>query len=181
MSKKIYLVLTYTSTFFSRMIRVYTRSRFCHISIALTEDLEPMYSFGRRHAYNPFWGGFVKEHRGSGVFRRFPNTKAAVLSLDISDEIYQGIKSVLEEMYESKKEFGYDFIGLCLAAIKIEKKRNNKYYCSDFVKSIFLKFKIPGSENLRRFTEPSDFLGFPGTEMVFEGFFRDYKAPERML
>ncbi len=139
-----------------------------------------MYSFGRRQAYNPFWGGFVKEHRNIGVYKRFPNTKCAVLSLAVSDEIYESIKSVLEEMYESKKEFGYDFIGLCLAAIRIEKKRNNKYYCSDFIKSIFQKFKIPGSENLRRFTEPSDFLDFPGTELIYEGLFRDYKMPDRL-
>ena len=178
MSKKVYLVLTYTSTFLSRLIRVYTRSRFSHISIALTQDLEPMYSFGRRHAYNPFWGGFVKEHRNSGVFKRFPNTKAAVLSLEVSDENYENIKNVLEEMYESKKEFGYDFIGLCLAAIKIEKKRNNKYYCSDFIKSIFQKYKIIGSEDLNKFTEPSDFLNFPGTKIIFEGLFREYKLPQ---
>ncbi len=174
MSKEIFLVLTQTSSVLSQMICVYTRAQYSHISIALSEDLEPMYSFGRRQAYNPFWGGFVKEHLDSGTFKRFPKTKTVVLSLPVSDENYADIKNVLEEMYESKRKFGYDFIGLCLAAVRIEKRRNNKYYCSDFIKSIFQKYKIPGSEKLRKFTEPMDFLSFPGVKTIYQGYLKDY-------
>lgn len=176
MPKHIYFVLTQTSSFLSRMIKVYTHADFNHISIALSPQLDPMYSFGRRQAYNPYWGGFVREYQHAGTFKRFPRTRAAILALPVSDEVYDGIQSVLAEMYESKETFGYDFIGLCLAAIKIEKRRDNKYYCSDFVKSILLKFRVPGSETLRSFPHPSDFLSFPDTKLIYQGLLKDYRA-----
>lgn len=179
MEKELYLVLTQTDSVLSHMIRVYTGADYNHISIALSPDLEPMYSFGRRQAYNPYWGGFVKEHLHSGTFKRFPRTKTAVLALKVPEESYDGIQGVLEEMYKSKEQFGYDFIGLCLAAIKIEKRRNNKYYCSDFVRTIFQKYKVPGSENLAQFTTPSDFLTFPGAKVIYRGLLKEYKYSEK--
>ncbi len=179
MDKEIYLVLTQTDSFLSHLIRVYTGADYNHISIALSSDLEPMYSFGRRQAYNPYWGGFVKEHLHSGTFKRFPRTRAVVLSLSVSETSYNGIRDVLEEMYESKEQFGYDFIGLCLAAIKVEKRRNNKYYCSDFVKTIFRKYNVPGAEDLKTFTAPSDFLSFPGTKVIYRGLLKEYFIPKK--
>ena len=97
-----------------------------------------------------------------------------VLSLEVSDEQHDSIQKVLDEMYESKMEFGYDFVGLCLAAVKIEKRRDNKYYCSDFLKSILQKFEISGSETLRKFTEPEDFLSFPGVQIVYQGALKEF-------
>ena len=178
MEKELYLVLTQTDSVLSHMIRVYTGADYNHISIALSPDLEPMYSFGRRQAYNTYWGGFVKEHLHSGTFKRFPRTQAAVLVLSVPEESYDGIRDVLEEMYKSKEQFGYDFIGLCLAAIKIEKRRNNKYYCSDFVRTIFQKYKVPGAESLAQFTAPSDFLAFPGVKVIYRGLLKEYKYSE---
>jgi len=179
MAKEIYLVLTQTSSFLSQMIRVYTGADYNHISIALSSDLEPMYSFGRRQAYNPYWGGFVKEHLHSGTFKRFPRTQCAVLSLTVPDDSYEGIRDVLEEMYEGKEQFGYDFIGLCLAAIKIEKRRNNKYYCSDFIKTIFQKYKVPRADELKQFTTPSDFLEYPGAEVMYRGLLKEYSISQK--
>ena len=176
MEKEIYLVLTQTKTVWCRAIHAYTHADYNHVSIALSPDLEPMYSFGRRQTYNPFWGGFVKEHLNAGTYKRFPHTQAAVLALPVTEEIYDNIRTVLEEMYESKEQFGYDFIGLCLAAIKIEKKRDNKYYCSDFVKCIFQKYKVPGSENLGAFTAPIDFLSFPGVRVIYRDLLKEYPA-----
>lgn len=179
MEKEIFLVLTQTDSVLSHMIRAYTGADYNHISIALSKDLEPMYSFGRRQAYNPYWGGFVKEHLHSGTFKRFPRTKAAVLSLRVPEESYNGIRDVLEEMYLSKEQFGYDFIGLCLAAIRIEKRRNNKYYCSDFVKTIFQKFKVPGTEELKTFTAPIDFISFPGATVIYRGLLKEYSITKK--
>ena len=45
--KKVYIVLTNTGTFLSRIVNVYTRKEFSHVSISLDENLNYMYSFGR--------------------------------------------------------------------------------------------------------------------------------------
>ena len=179
MEKEIFLVLTQTESIVCHMIRVYTGDEFNHISISLSKDLEPMYSFGRRNPYNPLWGGFVMEHLHSGTFKRFPKTRSAVLALPVSEEIYNNIRDVLDEMYRNKEQFGYDMIGLCLAAIKIEKRRDNKYYCSDFIKTILQKYKVPGSENLKSITAPSDFLNFPGTTEIYRGLLKEYSITKK--
>ena len=37
--KKIYIVLTYTGTILSKIIKGYTRAEYCHVSLALDENL----------------------------------------------------------------------------------------------------------------------------------------------
>ena len=59
--RKVYLVLTYTGTILSRIVKLYTRKEYSHVSIALDENLEEMYSFGRVNPYIAFIGGFVHE------------------------------------------------------------------------------------------------------------------------
>ena len=68
---KIYIVLTYTGTVLSKIIKLYTHCEFSHVSISLDKNLEHMYSFGRLNPYNPFKGGFVQEPVDKGTFRRF--------------------------------------------------------------------------------------------------------------
>ena len=45
--KKIYLVLAHTGTTLATIIKYYTKDEFSHVSIALDDELEEMYSFGR--------------------------------------------------------------------------------------------------------------------------------------
>ena len=59
--RKVYLVLTYTGTILSRIVKFYTKKEYSHVSIALDENLEEMYSFGRLNPYVAFIGGFVHE------------------------------------------------------------------------------------------------------------------------
>ena len=60
-TKKIYIVISQTGTILSRILKALTKNPYNHSSVALREDLHVLWSFGRRHPYNPFWGGFVKE------------------------------------------------------------------------------------------------------------------------
>lgn len=69
--KKIYIVLTYTGTILSKLVKMYTKKEYSHVSIALDEDLKEMYSFGRTYAYCPFIAGFVHEEIDKGTFKRF--------------------------------------------------------------------------------------------------------------
>ncbi len=174
MEKQLFLVLTQTSSVLSRVIKFFTKAEFNHISISLSQNLEPMWSFGRRRPYNPFWGGFVKEYPKAGTFQRFPHTRAAVLVLDISQETYDGILEMMETMYEDRRKYRYNFIGLCCAAFGICYTPDHKYYCSQFAKEVFEKFEIPGADQFEKLVQPSHFLAFPGTSLVYQGLLREY-------
>ncbi len=54
-------MLTFTGTILSRVVKLYTKKEYSHVSIALDENLEEMYSFGRLNPYIAFIGGFVRE------------------------------------------------------------------------------------------------------------------------
>lgn len=83
--KKIYIVLTYTGTILSKIIKLYTKKEYSHVSIALDQDLKYMYSFGRLNPYNAFIGGFVHEEIDKGTFKRFKNTKSLVYDINVTD------------------------------------------------------------------------------------------------
>ena len=102
--KKVYIILTYTGTILSKIIKYYTGNEFSHVSIALDSQLRKMYSFGRLNPYNPFWGGFVHEGINIGTFKRFSRTKARVYSLEINDEQYEKGKVEAENMNRYPKD-----------------------------------------------------------------------------
>lgn len=77
--KQIFIVITQTGTMLSRILKRITGAEYNHASLSLSQDLTRMYSFGRRHPYNPFWGGFVIESPHAGTFRRFSDTTAIIL------------------------------------------------------------------------------------------------------
>jgi len=67
-SMHLYIVLTRTSTVLSRMIGFVTNDEFTHAAISFDEELNQMYSFGRKKVYNPFVGSFIKENIDEGIY-----------------------------------------------------------------------------------------------------------------
>ena len=93
MEKKIYIVLSQTGTMLSKALKFFTQAEFNHASISLSPKLDKMYSFGRLNPYNPFIGGFVEEGINKGTFKRFANTKAMVLEINVSIAKFKAIES----------------------------------------------------------------------------------------
>lgn len=172
-TNKIYIVLSQTGTLPSRLIRLATGAEFNHTSISVSKDLTRMYSFGRRHPYNPFWGGFVKEHPEMGTFKRFPNTKAAVLEIDVSEKVYNDISNQLEEMKNNQKKYHYNYIGLVLAWAHIARKKENCYFCSEFVSEMLVKHNVCGADKLPEVVYPMNFLDLPSRQ-IYKGRLLDY-------
>ena len=52
--RNVYILLTDTGSLFTRLIKRFTNSPYNHVSIAFDKSLNTLYSFGRKHPYNPF-------------------------------------------------------------------------------------------------------------------------------
>lgn len=163
--KQLYIVISQTGTVLSRILKLITGAEYNHASISLSRDLEQMYSFGRRNPYNPFWGGFVKESPHTGTFKRFSNTKAVVLAVEISEERYKEIRETLTRMYSRKENYHYNYLGLWLAGLHIIRQKENCYYCSEFVKAVLEKGQVPGTDQLSAIVQPIHFLNLPHQEL----------------
>lgn len=171
--KKIYIILTHTGTALSTIIKYYTKDEFSHISIALDEELQEMYSFGRLNPYNPFWGGFVHEGIKFGTFKRFKNTRTEIYSLSISDEQYEKIKRTIKYFNNNKEKYRFNIIGLACVSINKKITRKNTFYCAEFVKHV-LKNAGVEIENLPEVIRPEDFKKIDGLVLEYKGILRKY-------
>lgn len=169
--KKIYIVLTYTGTILAKIVRMYTKREFSHVSIALDEDLKEMYSFGRLNPYNPFWGGFVHEGLDKGTFKRFKKTKARVYSLTVKEEQYDKVVEVIRNIQNNKFEYDFNVLGLAAVLINYKVKREKSFYCAEFVKYVLEESKICSLPDI---IKPEDFKEIKNLNVVYNGVFQEY-------
>ena len=172
--KELYIVLSQTGSVFSRLIRRYTRKPYSHSSISLTRDLNLMYSFGRIYPYFPLYGGFVKEGADFGTFKRFPKTEVQVLSLTVSEEEYNNVSCIIEEMLNSDEHYRYNMLGVCYAAFGKSLNRKNCFYCSEFISMLLKKGNVAVAENLGSVVQPANFAELPGAKTVYRGKLRKF-------
>lgn len=170
--KKIYIILTHTGTGPSKIIKMYTKAKFSHVSISLDEELNEMYSFGRLTPYNALYSGFVHEGINFGTFKRFKNTEANIYSYEIEDYQYNKIASIIQEMKESTKRYKFNIIGLIAVAFNIRIKRKRAYYCAEFLKYLLEEADV--RKDLPDIIKPEHFMNLKELKLIYNGKLRDY-------
>lgn len=172
-NKNIYIVISQTGTILSRALKAVTGAKYNHASISLSENLETMYSFGRKNAYNPFWAGFVIEAPNTGTFKRFHKTKALVMELEIDEDNYHALCQRIEKMLDCKEKYQFNYLGIVLAAFGICRHKENCYYCSEFVKELAQCYKFEGAQELDKIVHPIHFMKLPH-KVIYTGKINDY-------
>ena len=170
--RKIYIVLTYTGTILSKIIKIYTKAEYSHVSISLDKRLNKMYSFGRLNPYNPFIGGFIHEGINRGTFKRFKKTKTEIYYIEVTNEQYNKIKQIIKEIKKHKSDYKFNTIGLFLAGINYKYTKANSFYCAEFVKYLIdeanLKLNLPAIIKL------IDFKKYNNLELLYRGVLKNY-------
>ena len=172
--KKIYIVLTYTGTILSKIIKTYTKDEFSHVSISLDKELKQMYSFGRLNPYIPFIGGFVHEDINRGTFKRFKKTTTEIYSLEISDEKYEKIHNLIKDIQNGKKTYKFNVIGLFAVGVKKRIKTENSFYCAEFVKYLLEQSEI--RNDLPEIIRPQNFKELDDIKLEYKGKLKKYKV-----
>ena len=169
-NKKIYIILSFSGTFFARLIRLATLKKYSHSSIAFDKELNEMYSFGRLNPYNPFIGGFVHEGIYHGTFNRFKKTTAKILELDIPEDEYNKMLSEIDNFKSGS--YRYNYLGVFLYPLKKAIHFKNRFYCSEFVKHMLDLTNI--DFNLPEVVKPHDFNKITESNVIYEGILRNY-------
>lgn len=177
--KGIYIILTYTGTIPSKVIRSFTKDEFSHVSIALDVDLTEMYSFARLRKYNFFIAGFLHEKINEGTFKRFRKTTAKIYHLEVTNEQYEKIKNKIEEIKENKEQYKFNILGLCAVSIHMRIKRERYFYCAEFVKYLLEEAGI--KTNLPEIVKPEDFKEIKGLEEIYSGLLKNYQSSKIKL
>lgn len=171
--KHIYIVLTDTGAFLSKIIKIYTKDEFAHVSIALDKELNRMYSFGRIYPYNPFYGGFVHEYIDKGTFKRFHKTKTQIIELEINDKQYKNIEELINKFDNRKKELKFNVKGLFAVGFNKKITKEDSFYCAEFLKYILNKSEI--KIELPELVRPENFKNLKDGKIIYSGILKDYK------
>lgn len=178
--KKIYIVLAHTGTLLSRIIKMRTGAEYTHSSISLDEDLEQMYSFGRKYSYIAFLGGFVREGTDFGTYKRFYKTEVSVYELQVTEGQYKIINEKIEYMKAHKKDYRFNVLGLFLAGFNKRLQFNKTYYCAEFVKKILEVGGIDTSE-LPKVIKPEHFKMLSSAKLIYKGKLKKYRAKDSFM
>ena len=170
--RKVYIVLTFTGTILSRIVKLYTKKEYSHVSISLDKNLNHMYSFGRIHAYNPFSAGFVQESPSFGTFKRFKNTRAKIYELEVEEKDYKKIEKIIHDFNHKKDDYGFNMIGLAAVMIPYRIKRKKHFYCAEFVKYVFDQTSL--NLSLPEIVKPEDFQKIQGLHEIYSGLLSKY-------
>ncbi|GAA0121613.1 MAG: hypothetical protein KID00_01970 [Clostridium argentinense] len=179
--KKIYIMLTFTGTTLSRVIKIYTRNDYSHASIALDPELSEMYSFGRKKPRNPFIGGFIKEKIDDGVYKRFYNTECIVYSMDVTFEQYEKVKEIIKEFEKEQDKYRYNFLGVLAVVFKMSLDRKYHYFCSQFVSEVLERSGIFNFDREFTMIKPSDIQKLENLNVVYRGLLRDYAYSNELM
>lgn len=170
--KKLYVVITFTGTFLSRMIKIYSNNNYTHVSLSLDKDLKEMYSFGRLNPYNPFIGGFVHEGTNIGTFKRFKHTTCEIYEIEVRDSEYKIIKKLINEMKKNKDKYSFNITGMFATVINLRLRKKYGFYCAEFCKYLLDNAHV--KNNLPDAVKPSDFAYLDNSELVYKGILRKY-------
>ncbi|AFL99444.1 hypothetical protein Desde_1011 [Desulfitobacterium dehalogenans ATCC 51507] len=170
----VYLVFSKTGTWLSRVLTFVTGEKYVHTSISLDQDLKTMYSFGRVRPNNPFSAGFIRENFNKGVFLKQSNCECIVYRIKINEIQHAMLINEISRFIASDRSFRYNFLGLFTAAMNIPMRRENYYFCSQFVSELLIKINLLQNSFPPELIKPMDLYHIEGKEEIYKGFTWQY-------
>ncbi len=171
----IYVLLSRTHTVPARLIRLFTGEPYSHTSIALDIELREMYSFARKHVYNPFDCGFINEDIESGVFGMDKSICCSVYAVPVTEEQYRHVKQEIDVFVKNREEYKYNYTGLVSIMFGRNTEDGKHFFCSQFVSHIFYKSGIRLFSKEEGLIKPYDFHVQLKDKRIYKGKLSEYR------
>ncbi|MEL1134791.1 hypothetical protein AAC978_06335 [Desulfitobacterium sp. THU1] len=168
----VYIVLTRTNTIISKLIHMIKDDEYTHASITFDQELNQMYSFGRRTPYNPFIGHFRSEELNEGVYGFCKTLPGAVIEIEVTLEQYEKAKTLLEHFITHSDQYKYNYMGLVNGLLDKPLCNENRFLCSEFVYHLLKESGIVDLNMPRSLVRPQNLLDIEG-KITYRG---DLKA-----
>ena len=182
--KNIYILLSRTHTVPATLIRLYTKEPYSHVSIALDMELKELYSFARKHRFNPLDSGFVEEDLDKGIFGADKSIRCRVYEVAVTDEQYGQIREEISHFIKNKEDYGYNYRGLFGAMFGKNHEDGTHFLCSQFVTHVFYRGGIKLFSKDKGLIRPFDFHIELKDKQIYEGKlcrYRDFLKKQRNL
>ncbi|WP_225230747.1 hypothetical protein [Cytobacillus stercorigallinarum] len=169
--KKVYILLTDTGTYFTKLIKVYTKRSYNHASIAFDHELAKVYSFGRKKPRNPFIGGFVVEDINKGLLK---HADCIIYSFTVNHEELRKMEQYIATIESEKEDYRYNLFGLFGVLFNKPLKRRKAFFCSQFVASVIHATDSIEFEKPLSLITPYDLRNIPSIQVEYEGKLNEY-------
>lgn len=136
--KFIYILLTDTKTFVSKVSRFITGDPYNHVSLMLSDDFDDgIYTFSLTNGLNGIKGGFMVEER-----KRLKGSRYSMYRLAVTQGVYEKITGKVTDYVKAVDKTSYNHLGLFNAIFKrdiFKTEDGQTSICSEFVLEV-LKF-----------------------------------------
>lgn len=163
--RTIYILLTRSGTWFSRLIHFATRDSYTHASIGLDGPDGPFYSFARKYRYLALPAGLVEEQ--VTVHRRA--VPCCLYELEVSEETYFRLRRKLRSMYAQREEYHYNVLGVFACYFNLSLQRRHHYFCSQFVAGLLENCGAAELPKPPALVRPADLCGLKELRPVHQG------------
>lgn len=159
--RKITILLTRFPDNGSRFISLLTGFYYTHASIGLPEEPDTYYSFVRK--------GFIVEKASRYIRPNWDPLPCQLYELPVSEETYHHIKHMLHSFAERKPFLQYSNLGVFLSLCKIRHKRENQYFCSQFIAEVLKESRAIHLKKDPSLCMPKDLTRLPTNTLIFQG------------
>ena len=162
----VYILLTRSETWFSRLIHLATQDCYTHASIGLDGPSGPFYSFARKYSHFALPAGLVEEPSAAGRGQDMP---CCLYELRVSQDTYIALRRQLQAMYAQREEYHYSVLGAFACYFNLSLQRRHHFFCSQFVAGLLADcgaVELPKPPTLLR---PADFCSLKGLRPVHRG------------
>lgn len=164
----------HTNTIPSKLVKFFTRYEYSHVAISLDKNCYTTYSFGRRSLYNILNGGLSIQNKDGKFFKKFNKTKCKIYEIEVTDEAYGKLESILNDMEQNIDSYKYDFLGIIPRFFNVPVRFKNKYVCSYFVAHILEKAEIYKFEQETCMVVPKHFENIKNMRQIYKGRYLSY-------
>lgn len=154
----LYIVITRPNTSISKLIQFLKKDDYTHAAISLDKELENMYSFGRKHIYNPFIGNFKKENLNKGIYRFCNNLPGVIMEIEVTKKQHERVTGLIEHFNLNSKYYKYNYIGLINSLFDKEACYDDRFLCSEFVYYVLKESGIADLDMPRNLVRPINLL-----------------------
>lgn len=174
--KKIYILLTRSATWVSRLIGLVTHDTYTHASISFAPDLQPMYSFSRKFVHLPLPAGLRVEPLDTGFYKKYNDIPCALYELNVPDAVYDAAKAEVDRMMQDAAHCPFNLVGLLLCRMQVPFHRENQYFCSEFVSEVLSRSHALSMPKVPSLMRPNDYTHLGQLRCRFEGRLKELLA-----
>lgn len=160
--RTVFILLTKHNDLLAKGFNFLTFTKYSHVSIAIEDESNHFFSFVTR-------GGFYLERPFMSKKAHKKARECALYKLNVSEEIYQMIKTNIQAFQSNAHRYRYSFLGLVLCLLNISYRRKYFYFCSQFVSELLKKSGAIQVEKQTTLFLPDDFRYEKNLELCFKG------------